>query len=74
MSRPLRVTWTLLSALVLSVLVALPAAATEAEASRGFGSGQWDGLVLAGIAGIVLGIAAFASSDPGTIPRAEDHH
>lgn len=74
MSRPLRVTSTLLSTLVLSVVVALPAAATEAETSGGFGSGQWDGLILAGISGIVLGIVAFATSEPGTIPRAEANH
>lgn len=58
------------------VLLALPAFATEGEeaAAGGFGSGQWDGVLLAVVVGAVLGALVFADADPGGIPRAEAHH
>ena len=46
---------------------------TTAEAS-GFGSGQWDGMLLAAGAGLVMGLLAFAMSRPGEIDRVDAHH
>lgn len=56
--------------------VALPALATEGEeaAAAGFGSGQWDGVILAAVVGLVLAIALFADADPGGIPGPGEHH
>ncbi len=58
------------------VVVALPALATEGEeaAAGGFGSGQWDGVILAAVAGLVMAIALFADADPGGIPGPGEHH
>ncbi len=58
------------------VAVALPALATEGEeaASGGFGTGQWDGVLLAVVVGAILGALVFADADPGGIPRADAHH
>lgn len=62
-------TWAAVSTLV---LVAGPALAAEGEATSeasGFGSGQWDGMVLAAIGGFLLGLLVFALSSPGEIHR-----
>lgn len=58
------------------VVVALPALATDGEevAAGGFGTGQWDGVILAAIVGLVFAIAMFADADPGGIPGPDDHH
>lgn len=58
------------------VALAVPALATEGEeaASAGFGSGQWDGVLLAVVVGAILGALMFADADPGGIPRADAHH
>ena len=40
----------------------------------GFGTGEWDGLLLAVAGGALVGALAFASSGPGQIKKAEDHH
>lgn len=75
MTRRLRTTLTLVTTLLATALLTLPAAAaTEGEAETGFGSGEWDGLILTVIAGALLGILVFAVSDPGGIPRADAHH
>lgn len=44
------------------------------EGSEGFGSGQWDGLIMAAGAAAVMGGLAFASSGPGQIGKDQDHH
>lgn len=75
MTRRLRSIVVLATTLVATALLALPAAAAESEAAEtGFGSGQWDGMIVTAIAGILLGILMFAVSDPGGIPRADAHH
>lgn len=57
------------------VAVALPAmAAVEEPAASGFGSGEWDGVILAAIVGFVLAVLMFLDADPGGIPRADEHH
>ena len=43
------------------------------EESVGFGTGQWDGMLLAAGVGLVIGIVVFASSEPGGIQKAADH-
>ena len=45
----------------------------ETEAA-GFGTGQWDGLVLAAVAGVIVGVMAFSMSNPGEIHKVADHH
>ena len=75
MTRRLRTLLTLVTTLFATAVLALPAAAAETEAeATGFGSGEWDGLIVTAIAGILLGVWAFAVSDPGGIPRADAHH
>lgn len=54
-------------------LAADDAKETKAEAS-GFGTGQWDGMVLAAGAGLIVGVMAFAMSRPGEIHKVADHH
>lgn len=44
------------------------------EELSGFGTGQWDGLVLAAGAGLIVGALGFAMSRPGEIDRVADHH
>lgn len=58
------------------LVVTLPALATEGEEATagGFGTGQWDGVILAAIAGLVLAVIMFADGDPGGIPGPGDHH
>lgn len=73
-----------LAATMLSLaLLAGPARATEgeeatsgepAEEASGFGSGQWDGLLLTAVAGLVVGGVVFAMSSPGQIKGADAHH
>lgn len=65
-----------MASIMLVSLLALPAVAAEGveAAADGFGSGLWDGLILAAIAGAVMGVVAFATSSPGDIHRADDHH
>ena len=46
----------------------------EAHGQSGFGSNQWDGMLLAAGAGVILGILAFAMSKPGDIDRVDAHH
>jgi len=66
---------TLVTTLLATVVLTLPAAATEAEVeATGFGSGEWDGLIVTVIAGALLGVLVFAVSDPGGIPRGDAHH
>lgn len=73
-----RVTALLLAALAAALLslalLASPATAADETESHGdeatgFGSGQWDGMLLAAGAGLVMGLVAFSMSDPGGIPR-----
>lgn len=67
---------TMATALTSLVVVALPALATEGEevVSGGFGTGQWDGVILAAIIGLVFAILMFADADPGGIPGPGEHH
>lgn len=66
---------TLLTTLVVAAVTALPAAAADdAVEATGFGSGQWDGLILTMIVGAILGAVMFAIHSPGSIPRADAHH
>ena len=78
----LRRTSTVLLAACAAVLAvamfAGPATATEggdagagaaAHEPAGFGSGQWDGMLLAGACGVLLGLFVFAMSNPGEIHR-----
>lgn len=79
MRRALHLLMTALVAVVLSVLLVGPAAATETtehaeEAATGFGSGDWDGLIAAAVAGIVIGAWVFATSSPGEIGGHGAHH
>lgn len=82
-SHVLRRTSTVLLAVCAAVLAvamfAGPATATEggdsggdtaAQKAEGFGSGLWDGMVLAGAGGILLGLLVFGMSKPGEIHRA----
>lgn len=73
----------LTAALLSLALFAGPAlAADDAEdhgdektaAASGFGTGQWDGMVLAAGAGLIVGVMAFAMSRPGEIHKVADHH
>lgn len=72
----------LTASMLLLALLAGPASATEgeeaadeaAEELTGFGSGQWDGLVLAAITGVVIGGLGYAMSDPGGIHKVTEHH
>jgi hypothetical protein len=64
-----------MASVMLVSLLALPAAAEGAEAAAGgFGTGVWDGMIMAAIAGVIMGIVAFAVSNPGDIHRVDDHH
>ncbi len=70
---------TALAAMLCLALFAAPAAATEESAAEpaaeGFGSGQWDGMLLAAIIGTVMAGITFSMSRPGEIERvAEGHH
>ena len=67
----------LATAMTSLVVVALPAmAATEGEevAAGGFGTGQWDGVILGIVLALVAAIAMFADADPGGIPGPGEHH
>ncbi len=44
------------------------------EATEGFGTGQWDGMLLAAGAGLLMGILVFAMSKPGDIHKVDAHH
>ena len=80
-SHVLRRSSTVLLAVCAAVLAvamfAGPATATEggdagggaAQESAGFGSGLWDGMLLAGAGGVLLGLLAFGMSNPGEIHR-----
>lgn len=73
---------TLAAALLSLLLLTTSALATEgegvdeehAEEEGGFGSGRWDGMLLAGGVGIVLGLVVFGASDPAGIKPTDDHH
>lgn len=80
-----RVTTVMLAALsvsTLSVLVLVdPALAADSEPvhavareASGFGTGLWDGMMLAAVFGVVLGFVVFAMSSPGEIHRAGHDH
>jgi hypothetical protein len=85
MTRAARRATTILLAALTAVTLGLalfagPALATEGEEATtdeaveeltGFGTNQWDGLILAAVAGVFMGALAFAMSDPGEIHRAE---
>lgn len=66
-----------LAALMLSaVALADPALAADNEAvhavaenASGFGTGMWDGMVMAAVFGVLLGIAVFGMSSPAEIHR-----
>jgi hypothetical protein len=68
-------------ALLSLTLLAGPALATEseshsdtaAETTSGFGTGDWDGLVLAMAVGLIVGAGVFATSDPGGIGHGGHH-
>lgn len=70
-----------LAALSLSAMVlAAPASAAESEAvhavaqnASGFGTGMWDGMMMAAVLGVLLGVAVFGMSSPGEIHRAGHH-
>jgi hypothetical protein len=65
---------TMASVMIVSLL-ALPAAAEGTEAAaEGFGTGVWDGLILAAIAAVIMAVVVFAMSNPGEIHRVDDHH
>ena len=70
----------LTAALLSLTLFAGPAVAADETSEdtgkelTGFGTGQWDGLLLAAGAGVILGGLAFAMSKPGEIHRADAHH
>lgn len=76
MTRRRSLVLTTLVTTVASLFLALPALATEGEeaTASGFGSGDWDGVVLAVVVGLVFAIGMFMDADPGGIPRADDHH
>lgn len=63
-----------LTSLLTLVLVAAPALATEegaqAASESGFGSGQWDGMLLTFAIGIVMGVVVWADS----LAAAGNHH
>lgn len=73
-----------LTATLLSLaLLAGPAAAADdaegdhgitSEQASGFGTGQWDGMLLAAGAGLLMGLLVFAMSRPGDIHRVDAHH
>jgi hypothetical protein len=44
------------------------------EDETGFGTGEWDGLMLAVAGGVLVGGLAFASSGPGQIKKPDAHH
>lgn len=79
------VTLAALSLLLVSVLVLVdPALAADSEPAHavareasGFGTGLWDGMMLAAGFGVLLGFVVFGMSSPGEIDRAghghEDH-
>lgn len=48
--------------------------ADEADEASGFGTGEWDGLILAAIGAVFVGGFVFASSGPGEIGKSDDHH
>lgn len=71
---------TALAAVLCLALFAAPAtaadeAADEAATAEGFGTGQWDGMLLAAIIGTVMAGVTFSMSRPGDIEKAaEGHH
>lgn len=44
-----------------------------AQEAEGFGTGMWDGMMLAAVTGVLLGVAVFGLSSPGEIER-DGHH
>lgn len=73
MTRRLRTSATLVTTVLATVLLTMPAAATEVDnvaAETGFGTGQWDGMIVTAIVGLLLGVLTFMTSDPSGIPRA----
>jgi len=74
-TRRLRTSFTLVTTLLATVMLSLPASAADGETeAAGFGTGDWDGLILTAIVGALLGVLVYATSDPGGIPRADAHH
>ena len=81
---PRRATTVMLAALTVLTLSAMvlvePASAADSEAvhavaqeASGFGTGLWDGMMLAAVFGVLLGFVVFAMSSPGEIHRAAHH-
>ncbi len=48
--------------------------AAHAEEETGFGTGDFDGTLLAAVVGIVLGLVIFGMAKPGEIEKADAHH
>ncbi len=46
----------------------------HAEEETGFGTGDFDGTLLAAVVGIVLGLVIFGMAKPGEIEKADAHH
>lgn len=70
---------TALTAVLCLALFAAPATAADeaadGAAAEGFGTGQWDGMILAAIIGTVMAGVTFSMSRPGDIEKvAEGHH
>lgn len=51
------------------IVTAVPAFAAEEATSDGFGSGMWDGLLLAAVFGVIMGLALFLDTES----RGEGH-
>lgn len=46
----------------------------DAKKATGFGTSKFDALIVAALAGIVMGSVAYGMSNPGDIERVSDHH
>lgn len=79
-----RATTVMLAALTVLTLSAMvladPASAAEngavhavAQEASGFGTGLWDGMMLAAVLGVLLGVVVFSMSSPAEIHRAGHH-
>jgi hypothetical protein len=44
------------------------------DEAEGFGTGEWDGLILAAIGGLLVGGLAFVSAGTGPVGKSDDHH
>ena len=72
-----RVIQTFTLALTSLFLFALPAMGAEehpAPPAEGFGSGQWDGLLLAAVFGVIMGIVLFIDAYSGSSDDGHDTH